>query len=103
MILLSMSHKSSNTPPFLLTRRGQDLFRHAINSKTIAECWREGSSCSKCLHEVCGLMDKSVLISNLQSGDPPVSHVGVLPICHMDIVPTTQLVFIAVISEFQTM
>jgi len=48
-------------------------------------------------------MNESVFVADLQSGNPPVLHVGVIPIGNVYRAPTTKSAFVAMVEILQSM
>ena len=49
------------------------------------------------------LMDKAVFVANRQTGHPPLVHVGVVAIGHMDAFPAAHVACIGVVKHLQAM
>ena len=47
-------------------------------------------------------MDEAVLVPNLQARYPPVLHVGLVAVRHVDVAPGAELAFIAMVEILET-
>ena len=89
----------------LLPLPGLCRFQNRVSYIIRSQAIREGGRClfllAHCLKKVGHLVNEGVLIADLQPGDPPVLHVGMIAIGDVHALPSTQPPFIAVIEILQ--
>jgi len=74
-----------------------------VSRQTGAEVRRSGLTRLEPLNEVSGLVDESVLITNLQARHPPMFHIGMIAIGDVNRAPAARAAFIAMIEILQAM
>src|SRR5437763_11687783 len=90
--------RSGNPFPSSSLRGLENCVRDLIGRQSIAESRRSQLTASYTLEKVRDLMNKRVLISDLQARDPPVLHVRMIGIRDMYASPPANLTFVTVIE-----
>src|SRR5262245_16632751 len=67
----------------------------------------EGGRCllagAECLQKICELVNECVFVSDLQTRDPPAFHIRMIAVGHMDASPASDLPFVPMIEELDSM
>ena len=83
--------------------RLQHRVRNKVGSQAVAEGGRSRTAFAEGEHKIRRLVNKRVLVSNLQSGNPPVLHIWVVAIRDVDALPPTQVALVAIVEVLQAM
>ena len=91
-----------NKPGNLLPLPGSGRFQHCIGyifrGRAICESGRSRLSLADSLQEVRYLVNEGVLVANLEPGDPPVFHVGMIAVGDVHTLPAAESALIAMIE-----
>src|SRR5580704_6485389 len=79
----------------------KDRIGNQFRSQTIPEGGSGGRASVEGKDEVGNLVNEGVLVSDLQSRHPPVLHVWVTAVRDVNVLPATQLTFIAIVEVLQ--
>jgi hypothetical protein len=74
-----------------------------IGGQTVLEIRSKRAALTGCLQKISDLMNECVLIANLQTGHPPILHVGMITVGDVNALPSAQTSLITMIEELQTM
>lgn len=82
---------------------GEDGLADTLGFEGIAEGWAAGFAGFEALEEISDLVDEAMFVADLEAGDPPILHVGLVAIGDVDASPASDDTFIAMIEVAESM
>ena len=80
----------------------QDGVANELSFQGITEGWACRFALGYALQEIGHLMNEAMFVANLQAWHPPLTHVRMVTICHMNCAPTPNAALIAMLEILQT-
>lgn len=88
--------------PLVVLAGSEDRITNALGSLGVPESWVGGFAGFNTLYEIRNLMDEAVLVPNRQTRYPPLFHVRVVTIGHMDGTPAAEVTLVFVIKPLES-
>ena len=87
--------------PFLGSSGFQDGVADELSLEGVSKSGAGRFAFGDAVEEIGDLMNKTVLVTDLQAGHPPLAHVRMVAIGNMDSAPATEPAFVAVFEVLQ--